>query len=76
MQTNEVNVAPTSQKGHFVKGADQVIILDEITETFDVIGKSILFTENHETINLNEDCTIICQQVVNPFTQKFVLSED
>lgn len=75
-QLSEINVAPTSEKGHFVRGAKQVIMLDEVTETFDVIGKSLLVTENHESINLDDDCTIICQQVVNPFTQMFERSKD
>lgn len=73
---SKVNVAPTSDNGHYVLGAKQVINLDDITETFDVIGSSILTTKNHQNLELKEDCTILCQQVYNPLTRLLERSKD
>lgn len=71
MNTKEaVNVAPTSDEGHFVKGARKVIDLErEVTESFIVEGKSKLVTRNHTTIELEEDCLINTQVVYNPFSK-------
>ena len=71
-----INVAPSSTHGHFVEEAKNVILLDEITETFDVKGKSKLVTSNHTTLERSEDCTIICQNVYNPLTQMLEKSRD
>jgi hypothetical protein len=46
-QTGRVNVAPSSTEGHFVKGAKQVINLDNVNETFLVEGRAVLETKNH-----------------------------
>ena len=72
----KVNVAPTSDNGHFVEGANQVVNLDNVTETFDVKGSAKLTTKNHEDIVLEEDCTIFCQFVVNPLTGALQKSKD
>lgn len=37
--TKKVNIAPSSDEGHFVIGAKSVIDLDKVTETFFVEGK-------------------------------------
>ena len=71
-----VNVAPTSDNGHFVVGAKNVIDLDAVTETFEVVGESKLITKNHEDINLKEDCTVFCQFVVNPLSGALQRSKD
>jgi hypothetical protein len=71
-----VNVAPSSTEGHFVKGANQVIALDEIQETFHVKGKSTLTSKNHTDLVLKQDCLITCQQVFNPFSKLYEKSKD
>ncbi len=71
-----VNVAPSSTEGHFVKGADQVINLDKINETFQVKGKSVLETKNHTSLAIEEDCLITCQVVYNPFEKMYSKSKD
>lgn len=72
-----VNVAPTSDNGHFVEGARNVIDLDkEVTESFFVEGKSKLVTENHTTLKLNEDCLINSQVVYNPFSKMYERAHD
>jgi hypothetical protein len=73
----KVNVAPSSDEGHYVTNARQVIELDkESTESFLVIGESKLVTKNHTTININEDCLINTQVVYNPFSKMFEKSKD
>lgn len=76
MKTTIVNVAPSSTKGHFVKGAKNVVNLDNVNETFLVEGKSILETENHTVLEIEEDCLITCQVVYNPFSKMFTKSID
>mgnify|MGYP001228274293 FL=1 len=71
-----VNVASSSTEGHFVKGAKQVINLDEVNETHLVKGASELVTKNHTSLNMQEDCLITCQTVYNPFTKVFQKSRD
>jgi len=75
-RTETVNVAPSSNAGHYVKGAKQVINLDKVNETFLVEGKSILETKNHTTLELEEDCLITCQVVYNPFEKMYSKSKD
>jgi hypothetical protein len=74
--STKINVAPTSTEGHFVEGANQVIELDVINETFAVIGSAKLVTKNHTSLDLAEDCLITCQQVYNPFAKVFQKSRD
>lgn len=68
----KVNIAPSSNEGHFVHGAKNVIDLEEnITESFIVEGESTLITKNHTTINLKEDSLINTQVVYNPFSKMY-----
>lgn len=78
METKEilVNVAPSSEVGHFVKGAEQVINLDKINETFLVKGKAVLVTKNHTSLDIEEDCLITCQTVFNPYSKLYEKSKD
>ena len=77
IKTKRVNVAPTSDEGHFVEGAVNVIELDkEVTESFKVEGKSRLVTKNHTTLEIEEDCLIHCQVVYNPFSKMLERSRD
>lgn len=71
-----VNVAPSSTEGHFIKGARQVVNLDNITETFAVKGASVLETKNHTTLEIEDDALITCQVVYNPFQKMFEKSRD
>jgi len=71
-----VNVAPTSDEGHFVKGAKKVVNLDMVTEAFFIEGESELVTKNHTTLQQKEDCLIVCQQVYNPFSKMMERSKD
>jgi len=74
MKTAEkkVNVAPTSDEGHFVTGARNVVDLErDITETFLTEGKCTLVTKNHTTINIDEDSLINTQQVYNTFSKMY-----
>lgn len=71
-----VNVSPSSDHGHFVKGAKNVINLDQVNETFKVEGAAVLETKNHTTLELKESCLITCQQVFNPFSKMFEKSRD
>ena len=73
--TKRVNVAPSSDEGHFIKGAE-VIKLDEVNETFHVKGPAILETKNHTTLKIKEACLITCQMVYNPFKGMFEKSHD
>lgn len=71
------NIAPSSDAGHYVKGAKQVISLDEVNETFLVEGEAILETKNHTTLELKEKKSLItCQVVYNPFKKMFEKSRD
>jgi hypothetical protein len=72
----KVNVAPTSVEGHYVEGANQVVELDSLNETFAVVGSAKLVTKNHTTLDLAEDCLITCQKVYNPFAKVFQKSKD
>ena len=71
-----VSVAPSSTHGHYVKGATNVVNLDEVNETFLVEGESLLETSNHTTLEMPEICLITCQTVFNPFTEMYQKSED
>jgi len=72
-----VNVAPSSDEGHFVEGAMQVVNLDtEVTESFFVEGPSQLVTKNHTTLEQKEDCLINCQMVYNPFEKMYERTRD
>lgn len=70
------NVAPSSTEGHFVKGAKQVVMLDEVNETFKVEGAAVLETKNHTTLEIEESCLITCQVVYNPFKRMYSKSQD
>lgn len=72
----KVNVAPSSEAGHYVEKAEQVINLDNVNETFIVKGDSELTTKNHTTLKMEEDCLITCQQVFNPLAKLFEKSRD
>ena len=72
----KVNVAPSSSHGHFIEGAEKVVNLDTVNETFHVKGSSELTTNNHTTLKLEEDCLITCQTVYDPFTRAFNKSRD
>jgi len=72
----KVNVAPSSDEGHYVEKAQQVVSLDEVNETFLVKGESELTTKNHTTLEMKDDCLITCQQVYNPFQKTFEKSRD
>jgi hypothetical protein len=73
---NLVNVAPSSTEGHFVKGSQNVVMIDEVNETFLVSGDSTLLSKNHTSLNMEEDCLITCQTVFDPFAKAFVKSMD
>lgn len=76
MKTETINIAPSSDAGHFVKGAKQVINLDKVNETFLVEGASVLETKNHTTLEMKETCLITCQQAYNPFKKMFEKVKD
>lgn len=73
MKTKErVNVAPSSDEGHFVEGAEEVTVVDmDVTESFKVRGRSKLVTANHTTLEMEEDCLINTQVVYNPFAKMY-----
>ena len=71
-----INVAPSSDEGHFIEDAQQVIDLDVVNETFAVKGSAKLVTKNHTTLVIEEDCLITCQQVFDPFKNIRVKSTD
>ena len=50
-----VNVAPSSDEGHYVEKARNIIDLDVTNETFIVEGESELVTKNHTTLKMEED---------------------
>lgn len=72
----KVNVAPSSDEGHFVQGNVQVVMLDDVTESFKVIGQSELVTKNHTTLQMKDSCIVSCQVVYNPFSQLMERSKD
>ena len=72
----KVNVAPSSDSGHYVEKANKVVNLDEINETFLVKGASELTTKNHTTLKNDENCLITCQMVYDPFKKAFEKSRD
>jgi len=73
----KVNVAPSSDEGHFVKGAKSVQEIDlDITESFLVKGESVLVTKNHTTLEMKEDCLVNTQVVYNPFSKGYEKSKD
>ena len=72
----KVNVAPSSTEGHFIKGARQVINLDNVNETFLVQGECELISKNHTKLLVKEDCVVTCQTVYDPFKEVFVKSKD
>lgn len=75
-----VNVAPSSTEGHFVKGAKNVVNLDNVNETFLVDfptgDKVVLETKNHTSLEIKKKCLITCQVVYNPFSKMFTKSRD
>ena len=71
-----VNVAPSSDEGHYVEKAINIIDLDVTNETFIVEGESELVTKNHTTLKMEEDCLITCQNVYNPLSKIFEKSID
>jgi hypothetical protein len=75
MQTT-VAVAASSTHGHYVKGAKNVVNLDNVNETFLVEGESVLETSNHTSLEMPEDCLITCQTVFNPFSRMYEKSKD
>lgn len=75
-KTQRVNIAPSSSEGHFVKGAKNVVNLDEVNETFLVEGSAVLETKNHTSLEIEEDCIITCQVVYNPFSKMYNKSRD
>lgn len=76
MQQLRVNVAPTSDSGHYVEKAKSVVNLDEVTEAFFVEGESVLTTANHTTLEMKDSCLINCQVVYNPFAKMYERSKD
>ncbi len=72
----KVNVAPSSNEGHFVEGAVKVVQLDDVTESFYVEGKSALTTKNHTTLKQEENCLVSCQVVYNPFHKMLERAKD
>lgn len=74
--TLRVNVAPTSDSGHYVEKAKKVVQLDDVTESFFVQGESVLTTKNHTTLKMKDDCLVNCQVVYNPFEKMYERSKD
>jgi len=73
---NRLNIAPSSTEGHYVKGAKNIVNLDDINETYFVEGASVLETKNHTSLKMDEDCLITCQVVYNPFSEMYQKSQD
>ncbi len=76
MKTIEVNVAPQSTKGHFVREAVNVINIDEVKELFFVEDEHVLTSENHTTLKRDGDNLVFPQNVHNPLTGMFERSKD
>lgn len=73
----EINVAPASTAGHFVKKAKKVVNLDNVNDTYLIEGKCEMVTKNHTTLPMENDmCLITTQQVYNPYSQMFEKSKD
>lgn len=73
----EINVAPSSTAGHYVKNAIKVLNLDAVNETFLVEGPHELVTLNHTSLKMKEDkCLITTQKVYNPLTKMLEKSKD
>lgn len=70
------NVAPSSTSGHYVQGAEKVVNLDSVNETFFIEGKSQLVTKNHTTLIQEKSCLITTQVVYNPFSKMFEKAKD
>lgn len=66
-----INIAPSSETGHFIQEATQVVNLDEIKETFLVEGKAKMVTKNHTTLEVQNGGLVTCQVVYNPFAEMF-----
>ena len=78
-QNTNINVAPTSNEGHFLSGSADVIPLElEQTESFIVktSGACTLNTKRHYSNTIQEDCLINVQRVYNPFASMFEKSKD
>lgn len=75
-KSRKVNVAPSSDSGHYIERAENVINLDQVNETFLVEGKSIMTTKNHTTLEIEDMCLVTCQMVYNPFAKMYEKSKD
>jgi len=73
---SRVNVAPTSDSGHYVEKAEKVVNLDEVTESFFVEGSSIMTTKNHTNLSIEGGSLVSCQQVYNPFSKMMEKAKD
>jgi len=74
---NKVNVAPSSESGHFIEKAINVINLDEVNETFVVEGNSQMTTKNHTTLLSGDDLVLVtCQTLKNPLTGMYEKAKD
>jgi hypothetical protein len=71
-----INVAPKSTSGHFIKGAKNVVNIDEVNDSYLVEGESELVTANHTTLKRDSSCLITTQVVFNPFTKMYEQSRD
>jgi hypothetical protein len=73
----KVNVASeASTSGHFAVGAENVVVLDKVTETSWIEGRSRLVTQNHTELKQEESCMITIQNVYNPFSKMFQKAKD
>lgn len=76
-QVKKVNVAPSSDEGHYIQNAINVIDLEVAeTETFFVQGSSILTTKNHTDLKRDESCVVSCQRVYDPILEASRKSKD
>lgn len=73
---NGVNVAPTSTSGHFIKGAKNVVNIDNVNDSYFVEGGSELVTANHTTLKQETSCLITTQVVYNPLAELYEKSKD
>lgn len=78
LKVKKINVAPSSNDGHFVEKSKQVIDLDVINETFivETDKDTTLTSKNHTNLKIEKDCIITCQVVYNPFLKVFEKSKD
>ncbi len=72
----KINIAPSSNNGHFITKTKKVIDLDLINETYLIEEPAELVTENHTTLIQEEKGLITCQVVYNPFARMFEKSKD